>query len=393
MSGWEQRMRITVVFVVIFFAACSKKQETQPHPPPQVGVMTVHPQSVSLTTELPGRVVAYRVAEVRPQVNGVVQKRSFREGADVKSGQQLYQIDPAPFQASLESAQAALSRAQATATSTELLAQRYKPLSEARAVSKQDYDNAIASRDQSQADVASAKAALDTARINLAYTRVYAPIAGRTGRSSVTEGALVSANQAQSLLTISQLDPIYVDVTQSSTVLLRLKQALKSGLLKKAGDSQAETKLILEDGSAYPQAGKLQFSEVTVDPGTGSVTLRAEFSNPDGTLLPGMFVREKLEEGVNENALVISQRGVTHNPKGDATVMVVGADNKADVRAIKTERAVGDQWVVSEGLKPGDKIIVTGVQAVKPGDIVQPTEVTEQDLIKQQPLGPAAQTK
>ncbi len=355
--------------------------------------MTVHNQSVSLTTELPARTAAYRVAEVRPQVNGVILKRLFTEGGEVRAGQQLYQIDPAPFQASLESAQAALARAQATQTSAELLAQRYKPLSEARAVSKQDYDNAVASRDQASADVASAKAALDTARINLAYTKVYAPIAGRTGRSSVTEGALVAANQTQSLVVISQLDPIYVDATQASTVLLRLKRALKEGRLKTAGNSEAETKLTLEDGSAYPQTGRLQFSEVTVDSGTGSVTLRAVFPNPEGLLLPGMFVREQLQEGINDQAILVSQRGVTHNQKGDATVTVVGPDNKADTRVINTERAIGDQWLVGDGLKVGDKVIVMGIQGVKDGMVVRPHEVTEQDLIKLPPIAPAAQGK
>lgn len=379
-------MRITTVIVLTLLVACSNKQQTAPPPPAQVGVMTVQPQSVSLTTELPGRTVAYRVAEVRPQVNGVIQKRLFTEGGQVKAGQQLYQIDPAPYQASLESAEAALGRAQATKTSAELLAQRYKPLSEARAVSKQDYDNAVASRDQAVADVASAKAAVDTARINLAYTKVYAPIAGRTGRSSVTEGALVSANQTQTLVVISQLDPIYVDVTQASTTLLRLQRALRNGQLKQVGESSAETKLVLEDGSSYPQPGKLQFSEVTVDSGTGSVTLRAVFPNPDGTLLPGMFVREHLEEGVAEQAILVSQRGVTHNARGEPTVTVVGPDNKADTRIIKADRAIGDQWLVSEGLKAGERVIVMGIQGVKSGSQVEPKEVTEQDLVKQQPI-------
>src|ERR1700753_2801864 len=285
-------MRKALLGASLLLVACHK-EAPPPRPPAEVGVMTLRAQPVSIVTELPGRTVAFRIAELRPQVNGVILNRLFVEGSEVKAGQQLYQIDPAPFQASYESAQAALARAQATATSTRLLAQRYKPLCEARAVSQQDYDNAIASSEQAAADVASAKAAVDTARINLAYTKVFAPITGRTGRSSVTEGALVSANQTQSLVVISQLDPIYVDVTQSSTVLLRLKQALQDGRLKTAGDSQAETKLTLEDGSAYPEGGKLQFSEVTVDPGTGSVTLRAVFPNPDGTLLPGLFGREK----------------------------------------------------------------------------------------------------
>ncbi len=275
-------------------AACSQKAAPPPPRPAEVGVMTLRQQPVTIVTELPGRTVSYRVAEVRPQVNGVILKRLYTEGSQVKAGQQLYQIDPAPFQASYESAQAALARAQATATSTRLLAQRYKPLSEARAVSQQDYDNAVASQDQAAADVASAKAALDTARINLAYTKVFAPITGRTGRSSVTEGALVAANQTAAMVVIQQLDPIYVDATQASTVLLRLQRALADGQLKKVGEGQAEAKLILEDGTPYSPNGKLQFSEVTVDSGTGSVSLRAVFPNPKNILLPGMFVREQL---------------------------------------------------------------------------------------------------
>ena len=386
-------MRIASFLVFIFLAACSKNQSAAPQEPPQVGVMTVKAQPVPLSTDLPARTAAYRVAEVRPQVNGVVLKRLFIEGSEVKAGQQLYQIDPAPFQASVESAQAALARAQATEKSAGLLAERYKPLSEARAVSIQDYDNAVAARDQATADVASAKAALDSARINLAYTKVYAPIGGRTGRSSVTEGALVAANQTQSLVVISQLNPIYVDATQASTVLLRLKRALQSGQLKSAGDSAAETKLTLEDGSLYPHPGKLQFSEVTVDSGTGSVTLRAEFPNPDGLLLPGMFVREQIQEGVDEQGILVLQRGVTHNAKGEATVTLVGADNKASTRVIKTDRAIADQWLVSEGLKVGDKVIVMGIQGVKDGQSVNPHEVTEADLTQLKPIAAAAQSK
>lgn len=386
-------MRITTLVLALILAACAKQQEAPPKEPPQVGVVIIKPQHVSITTELPGRTVAYRVAEVRPQVTGVVLKRLFVEGTQVKAGQQLYQIDPAPYQASYESAQASLAKAKATATSSDLLAQRYKPLSEARAVSKQDYDNAVASRDQAAADVASAKAAVDTARINLAYTKVYAPIDGRTGRSTVTEGALVQANQTTNLVVISQLDPIYVDVTQASTVLLRLQRALASGQLKKAGDSQAETRLTLEDGSAYPETGKLQFSEVTVDAGTGSVTLRAVFPNPTGLLLPGMFVREQLEEGVNEEGLLVPQRAVSHNVKGEPTLTVIGADNKAEARVIKTERAIGDQWLVSDGVKAGDKVAIIGLQSARPGTEVKTHEVTPQELEKQPAVNPPQQKK
>ncbi len=361
-------------------AACSQKAAPPPPRPAEVGVMTLRQQPVTIVTELPGRTVSYRVAEVRPQVNGVILKRLYTEGSQVKAGQQLYQIDPAPFQASYESAQAALARAQATATSTRLLAQRYKPLSEARAVSQQDYDNAVASQDQAAADVASAKAALDTARINLAYTKVFAPITGRTGRSSVTEGALVAANQTAAMVVIQQLDPIYVDATQASTVLLRLQRALADGQLKKVGEGQAEAKLILEDGTPYSPNGKLQFSEVTVDSGTGSVSLRAVFPNPKNILLPGMFVREQLEEGVNETGLLVPQRAVARNPQGDPIVTVVGADNKTTTRVIKTDRAIGDQWLVSDGVAAGDRVIVIGILGVRPGAEVHAREVTADEL-------------
>jgi membrane fusion protein (multidrug efflux system) len=345
-----------------------------------VSVLTLQAAPVSLVTELPGRTVPYRIAEVRPQVNGVILRRLFTEGSQVKAGQQLYQIDPAPFEASLQSAKASLARAEATATSTRMLAQRYKPLAEARAVSRQDYDNAVAGQDQAAADVASAQASVETARINLAYTKVLAPITGRTGRSAVTEGALVAVNQTTALLVIQQLDPIYVDVTQASAVLLRLQRELAAGKLKRAGESQAETKLLLEDGTPYSEPGKLQFSEVTVDAGTGSVTLRAVFPNPQNILLPGMFVREQLEEGVDDHGLLVPQRAVAHNPRGEPTVTVVDAENKAVPRIIKTDRAIGDQWLVSAGLAPGEKIIMLGIQGVQPGAVVHPHEVTPQDL-------------
>jgi membrane fusion protein (multidrug efflux system) len=376
-------MRIILSFCMVLVAACSSKQAPPPRSAPEVGVLTLKTAPVSLTTDLPGRTVAYRVAEVRPQVNGVILKRLFTEGSDVKSGQQLYQIDPAPFLAALASAQASLSRAQANATSTQLLAQRYKPLSEARAVSKQDYDNAVAAQDQAAADVASAKAAVETARINVAYTRVASPISGRTGRSSVTEGALVNANQTAALVVVQQLDPIYVDVTQPSTVLLSLRRALADGRLKRAGDDQAQAKLTLEDATPYGPEGKLQFAEVTVDPGTGSVTLRAVFPNPDKVLLPGMFVHERLEDGVDEKGLLVPQRAVTHNQRGDATAVVVGADNKANTRVVKTERAVGDQWLVSDGVAAGDKVVVVGLQRIQGAGVeVKAHEVTPEELTK-----------
>jgi membrane fusion protein (multidrug efflux system) len=344
-------------------------------------VVTLHPQPVTITTDLPGRMVAYRIAEVRPQVSGVILKRLFTEGSEVKAGQQLYQIDPAPFQANLESAQASLARARATLKSAALLTQRYKPLVEAHAVSQQDYDNAAAAQDQAAADIALAKAAVDTAHINLAYTRVFSPISGRTGRSAVTEGALVDANQRTALVVVQQLDPIYVDVTQPSTMLLRLQREFAGGQLKKVGESEARAQLILEDNTLYEQSGKLQFAEVAVDTGTGSVTLRAVFPNPQHILLPGMFVHERIEEGVNERGLLVPQRAITHNARGEATTMVVGADDAVSTRVIKTERAIGDQWLVSDGVAAGDRVIVVGLQRLGSGVVkVKPTEVSRDQL-------------
>jgi membrane fusion protein (multidrug efflux system) len=332
---------------------------------------------VTITTDLPGRTVAYRVAEVRPQVNGVILKRLFTEGATVKAGQQLYQIDPAPFRANLESAQASLARARATLTSAKLLAQRYQPLAAAHAVSQQAYDNAVAAQDQAAADIASAKAAVDAATINLVYTRVLSPISGRTGRSSMTEGALVGANQSTALVVVQQLDPIYVDVTQPSTLLLQLQRALDAGQLRKVGAGQAQAKLTLEDDTPYDQLGKLQFAEVTVQPGTGSVTLRAVFPNPRNTLLPGMFVHEHLEEGIDERGLLVPQQAVTHNQRGEATAMVVSSDNRVTTRVIKTERAIGNEWLVSDGVVSGDRVIAVGLQRVGPGVVeVSPSEVS-----------------
>jgi len=326
----------------------------------------VQPQRVALTTELSGRTSAFLIAEVRPQVGGIIQKRLFTEGADVKAGEVLYQIDPAYYQAAYNSAKAALTRAEANLIPIRLRAERYQDLVKINAVSQQDYDDASAALKQAEADIEAGKAAVETARINLAYTKVTAPIFGRIGRSSVTDGALVTASQPAALATIQQLSPMYVDVTQSSAELLRLKQNLASGLLKSNGAAQAKVRLLLEDGSAYPLPGTLKFSEVTVDQSTGSVTLRAIFPNPNQTLLPGMFVRTIMEEGVSEHAILVPQRGVTRNPDGSAMVMVVGSEEKVEPRPIKVVRTVGDNWLVSEGLKAGDRIILEGLQKARP---------------------------
>lgn len=358
----------------LMVAGCGKDSAAvakTPGTPPEVGVVVIQQQKVALTTELAGRTSAYLIAEVRPQVGGIIQKRLFTEGADVKAGEVLYQIDPATYQAAYNSAKAALARVEANLIPARLKSERYKELVKINAVSQQDYDDATAALKQAEADVEAGKAALETARINLAYTKVTAPISGRIGRSSVTNGALVTASQPSALATIQDLSSIYVDVTQSSAELLRLKQNLASGLLKSSGAAQAHVKLLLEDGSVYPLPGRLKFSEVTVDQSTGSVTLRAEFPNPKQTLLPGMFVRAVLEEGVSEHATLVPQRGVTRNPAGNAMVMVVGSGEKVEPRTIKVDRTVGDNWLVSEGLKAGDRVILEGLQKARPGTPVK----------------------
>ena len=368
-------LAITGSFIAgLLLTGCGKPDSAAVKPPsgpPEVGIFVVKPEKVSLTTELSGRTTAQLIAEVRPQVGGIIQKRLFTEGSDVKAGQVLYQIEPATYQAAFASAKATESRAEANLIPARLKEERYKDLVKIKAVSQQDYDDAHASLKQAEADLAVTRAAVETARINLAYTRVTAPISGRIGRSAVTDGALVTASQPAALATIQQLGSMYVDVTQSSAELLRLKQNLSSGLLKNGGAAQARVKLILEDGSAYPLPGILKFSEVTVDQSTGSITLRAIFPNPKQTLLPGMFVRAILEEGVNEQAILVPQRGVSRNPKGDAIVMTVGAEEKVEQRQIKVVRTIGDNWLVSEGLKAGDRVIIEGLQKARPGNPVK----------------------
>ncbi len=365
---------IGVLLAGLLASGCGKQQASaslQPAGPPEVGVVVVKPQNVTLTTELPGRTSAHLIAEVRPQVGGIIQKRLFTEGADVKAGQVLYQIDPATYRAAFDSARAAQARAQANLIPARLKEERFRDLVKIKAVSQQDYDDASAALKLAEADLASSKAAVETARINLAYTRVTAPISGRIGRSTVTDGALVTAGQSAALATIQQLSSMYVDVTQSSAELLRLKQNLASGLLKNDGASQARVKLLLEDGTAYPLPGTMKFSEVTVDQSTGSIILRAVFPNPKQTLLPGMFVRAIVEEGESSQVILVPQRGVTRNPKGDAMVMVVGAGEKVEPRVIKVARTVSDNWLVSEGLKSGDRVILEGIQKAKPGTPVK----------------------
>lgn len=346
---------------------------------PEVGVITIQTQRVELTTELSGRVAASLTAEVRPQVGGIIQNRLFTEGSDVKAGEVLYQIDPATYQAALDGAKAALAKADANLAPVKLKADRYKELLASEAVSGQDYDDAIAALKLAEADIEAAKAALEAARINVAYTKVTAPISGRIGRSSVTNGALVTASQAPPLATIQQLDPVYVDVTQSSTEILRLRKALETGQLSN-NERQATVMLTLDDGSQYPQPGNLKFSEAFVDEGTGSVTLRTLFPNPKLTLLPGMFVRALLQEGVKDSGILVPQRGVTRNPAGNAMVMTVGADEKVEPRVVKTDRTVEENWLVNDGLKPGDRVILEGLQKARPGTPVKAVPFQEKTL-------------
>ena len=372
-----------VTLGALLLAACSGGKEQGaapgaggPPPAPAVTVMTVASGSVPMVTELPGRTTPYLIAELRPQVTGILTQRAFDEGSEVKAGQVLYRIDDAPYQAAHDSARAALARAEANAQVARIKAERHAGLVKIEAVSKQANDDAQAALKQAQAEVAAAKAALDKARIDLDYTRLKSPIAGRIGRSAVTPGALVTANQAQALATVQQLDPIYVDLTQSSADLLRMRAEIAAGRLQAGAKGEVPVRLILEDGSEYPVEGRLAFSEVTVDAGTGSVTLRARFANADGVLLPGMYVRALLEEGVRDNAVLAPQRGVTRDARGQAVAMVVDAEGKVEPRQLVTERTIGDKWLVSEGLAPGDRLIVEGLQKIRPGipvTVVEPS--------------------
>ena len=332
--------------------SCSRKQ-APPSQLPEVAVVTVARQPVLLTTELPGRTSPYLIAEIRPQVNGLIQKRLFTEGSDVQAGQELYQIDPAPFQAALDSAKANL-------PALRLRADRYKEALVDKAVSQQDFDDADAALKQ-------AEAALETARINLNYTHIVSPISGRIGKSTVTDGAIVTAYQPVALATIQQLDPIYVDVLQSTSELLRLQRRLEDGRLTGGGTNASQVQLILEDGTQYPLEGTLQFRDVSVDPTTASVTLRMVFPNPNGVLLPGMFVRALVKEGVIEQAILIPQQAVLRDPKGNPYVLIVDAGGTAQPRPLALDRAIGDKWLITSGLAPGDRVIVEGLQRVRPG--------------------------
>jgi membrane fusion protein (multidrug efflux system) len=339
-----------------------------------VGIVTVQPTSVPVVVDLPGRTNAYLVAQVRARVDGIVLRREFTEGSEVKAGQRLYKIDPAPYIAALNNAKATLAKAQANVASQNALVARYKILVAANAVSKQDYDNAVAAQGQAVADVAAGKASVDTAQINLGYTDVVSPITGRTGLSQLTPGAYVQASAATLLTTVQQLDPIYVDLTQSSVEGLQLRRQIQEGRLQTEGIHAAKVTLVLEDGRTYTEQGKLQFSDVSVDQSTGSVTVRAIFQNKDRVLLPGMFVRARIQEGTNDHALVVPQIGVTHDQKGTPTALVVNKDDKVELRQLVTSATFGNNWVVDSGLNAGDRVIVNGVEKAKPGMQVKPVD-------------------
>ncbi|WNH53484.1 multidrug efflux RND transporter periplasmic adaptor subunit SmeD [Stenotrophomonas oahuensis] len=373
MSSTRYRYVALSLAVALSLSACGGgEQEGQQGGPGQVTVATLKSEQVGLTRELPGRTNAFLVAEVRPQVSGIVAKRLFTEGGLVTAGQPLYQIDDASYRAQANSARAQLVRAEATANAARLSAKRITELAKVDAVSQQDLENAVAAQKQADADVGAAKASLDAANVTLGYARITAPIAGRIGKSSVTQGALVSAGQADALATVQQLDPIYVDLTQSAAELLELRRELAAGRLK---DNQTlPVTILLEDGSEFSHKGTLEFSEVSVDPSTGSYALRVKVDNPDQVLMPGMYVRAVVGSGVRENALLVPMQGIARDAKGDTTAMVVGKDNKVEVRPVKVSRALADKWLVEDGLQPGDKVIVEGLQKIQPGMPVQATE-------------------
>ena len=361
----------------IFFSGCTKEPNAPvAAPPTEVGIVTVAARPLTLLRELPGRTSAFRIAEVRARVSGIVLKRLFTEGAEVQEGALLYQIDPAPYQAALASAKASLARAEASTVAIRQQEERSRELIKARAISQQGYDNTLAALKAAEAEIAVAQAAAHVAEINLSYTHVTAPITGRIGRADVTEGAYVQPAPATLLATVQQLDRLYVDLTQSSTEVLRLRRALAAGRLTRAEQGAAKVQLLLDDGLVYRESGSLQFSDVTVNPSTSSITLRALFPNPRGELLPGLFVRARLDEGELPDAILVPQSAVTRNLMGEATALVVGAESKVELRVLATDRAVGHEWLISSGLKVGDQLIVENLQRIRPGAPVKPVPAT-----------------
>lgn len=372
---------LALLFLPLLLAGCKDEVQAAPAPaPPPATVVRLQAGPVPVQTVLPGRTAPLRVAEIRPQVSGILQQRLFREGEAVTVGQPLFQIDPAPYRASLASAEANLARATAAQQNAEATLDRYRPLARQNIVSRQDYDNAVGAQRQAVAEVAAARAALESARIDLDRTRITSPIPGRTGRTLLTDGALVTANQAAPLLTVTQLDPILVDLNQPAGSLLRLRRELEAGRLRRGEAGEAEVRLLLDDGSEYEHTGRLKFSEVTVDADTGSVTLRAEFPNPDGLLMPGLFVRARLESGVAPEAVLVPQQAVTRNGRGEAVAMVVDSEGTVRQRVVRTRQAIGNKWLVDEGLADGERVVVEGGQRLRDGVKPELREVTVEEL-------------
>lgn len=372
---------LTCLLSLALVAGCSEEAAPKAAGPavkPEVSTVVLHPKAVAITAELPGRTAASLIAEVRPQVGGIVRTRNFQEGGVVAAGDILYEIDPASYQAAYDSSQAALQKAQGAVPSAQAKVDRYLGLTQQNAVSKQDLDEAQSTLVQAKADVASAKAALDTARISLDYTKIRAPIGGRASASTVTVGALVTADQTTALTTIRQLDPMNIDVTQSSTNLLKFQKAIKDGRLKTSGDA-VSVRLILEDGSTYDQTGKIEFADAAVNETTGSFTVRAQFPNPEQILLPGVYVRAEIAEGIAQNSYLVPQRAVTRNTKGEAAALFITPENKVESRILAVERSIGNSWLVSTGMKDGDRVIIEGAQRVKAGQDVIATDVTIND--------------
>ncbi|MFB3851392.1 MAG: efflux RND transporter periplasmic adaptor subunit [Acidobacteriota bacterium] len=371
------RLLVFVALLVTFLFSCKKGQP--PFPPPEAGFVEVKQQKTAIYSELPARVSAFLVAEVRPQVSGIILKRYFEEGDDVREGQRLYLIDPAPFQAAYENAKAALARAQANFNTIKNRYERYQELIKTKAISQQEFDDVEAAYKQSQAEIDFYNAALRSAEINLNYTEIKAPISGRIGKSEVTVGALVTQGQPMALTTIQKIDKVFVDATQSSSELFNLQSKIRSGAIKRA--DEVDVKLILENGSEYPEAGSFKFSDITVNEYTGSLTLRTVFENKDKLLLPGMFVRIKVEEGIAEKAILVPQRGVLRDPRGRAYVLLIDSENKAAQQFIEVERTIGSNWLVTKGIKEGDKIIVEGLQSIRDGMVVNPVPFEEKKEI------------